>query len=100
MPEASQYIPSLKWENMEAGEWERTEGGREALKITVLSCSLLCGALSTAQKKNALFPVICASSFFLLPRYLLLFYTTPEKMGDVKGNGGVFLCLSYPFNSP
>lgn len=79
MPEASQYIPSLKWENMEVGEWERTEGGREALKITVLSCSLLFGALSTAQKKKrTLFPVICASSFFLLPRYLLLFYTTPE----------------------
>lgn len=52
MPEASQYIPSLKWENMEAGEWEGTEGGGEALKITVLSCSLLFGALSTAQKKT------------------------------------------------
>lgn len=92
MPEAKQNIPSLEWENMEAGEWEGTEGGR---LWRSQCCHAVCCLVPYQQprKSGALFPVICATSFLLLPRYLPLFYSTPMRMGDVKGNGGVFLCL-------
>lgn len=50
-PAASQYIPSLKWENIGAREWEETEG-EEALKITLLPCNVVFGSPSTAQKKT------------------------------------------------
>lgn len=92
MPEAKQNVPSLERENMEAGEWEGTEGGR---LWRSQCCHAVCCLVPYQQprKSGALFPVICATSFLLLPRYLPLFYSTPMRMGDVKGNGGVFLCL-------
>lgn len=96
-PEASRYIPSLKWENMGARDWEGTEGER----LWRSQCCHAAWCLVPHQqprKRRSLFPVICGTSFFLFPSYLVLFYSTPEKMGDVKRDGGASHIRSIPIS--
>ena len=80
--------------------WEQgSERGTEGGRLWRSQCRYPARCLVPHQlprKRHSFFPVICATSFLPLPRYLLLFHSTSEKMGDVRGDGGIFFFFFFP----